>query len=179
MSYWKILWSFVGVMLSWFLMFLEVLHHCLRIWSSSPLLQSSLTAFGREIPSVNLARDSEACMDGYTFSTLLAPSCSRILKLVCLLFILQSTKESVDSLTFFPPKAALNLKFVVFSRPTVLGQFSTCAHWSPAKSCSCHHQKHAQAASHRVEACVGEIQGVLVVPWSIGKIWGWGAPSGS
>lgn len=53
---------------------------------------SLLTDFRRELASVSLARDlrlSQTCY-GYACSMLLAPSCDRILKLVCLLLILQS-----------------------------------------------------------------------------------------
>ena len=89
----KLLCFFGGVMFPCFSMFLEVLHCCLQIWRSNQLLQSLLTGFGREIPSVNSVRNSEASSNfsyGYTCSTLLVPSSGGILKIACHLSILQS-----------------------------------------------------------------------------------------
>lgn len=115
------------VMLPWSLMLPEVSQSCLHIWSSSHLLQSLLTAFGREIPSVSLARYSEASVDTPSPHSLL-PLVAEFLNRACLFSILQSTKESAHSLSFFLSKVVLKLKFVVSSWPTDLGQFSTCAH---------------------------------------------------
>ena len=46
---------------------------------------------------------------------ILAPSCGKILKLVCLLSLLQCSEPSADSLPFAFPGAELKVKFVVSS----------------------------------------------------------------
>ena len=60
---------------------------------------------------------------GYTCSTLLAPSCGRILKLVNLWF-LQLTKLAAGNLSLVLQKVALQLKFVVSLTPTDAGLIS-------------------------------------------------------
>ena len=123
----RLLWSFGGVIVPWFFMFLEVLWCCLHIWSSSYLLQSLLIDFGREIPSVSPARHSE--VSGYAYSTFLVASCGRILKLICLLSILQCTRPEADRLPFAFPRIELKLEFVVSPWPADLGHLSTHAHY--------------------------------------------------
>ena len=59
----RLLWSFGSVMFPWFITFLGVSHFCLHTCSSGHLLQFSLTDFGREIPTISPARDSEAFSD--------------------------------------------------------------------------------------------------------------------
>ena len=63
---------------------------------------------------------------GYTHSVLFVPSYGRILKPVCLLWILQCTRPSADSLSFVFPKVALQLKCVISLWSAVLGLLSAC-----------------------------------------------------
>ena len=96
--------------------------HCLRhILSSSHLLQSLLTNSGKELPSFRPTRDSEIFFR-YAFSTLLAPSCGRIIKLVYFLSILLHSRPITDSFLFVYPKAMLNVQ--------------VCGHFLTHKFCS-------------------------------------------
>lgn len=73
------------------------------------------TIFKGEIPLLALlgVLSLSQASYGHVCSMLLAFSYGRILKLVCILWILQNTRPSADSLSFLFPKVALQLKFVV------------------------------------------------------------------
>lgn len=120
-----------------FFVFCDVLHCCLCIWSSSHLLKSLLTTFGRKIPSVNFSRESVPVLDllwAHLFH-LLAPICGRIIQLVCLFWILEYTSLRSESLYLFfrvGAKAQVcNLSLVRRFRSLYL-----CAHWLPALAAS-------------------------------------------
>lgn len=85
----RLLWSSGGVMFLWFFIFFEVLYYCLHIWSSSPPPPVLLITFRREIPSISLLGilSLSQTVYGYMCSTMIA--LSWILKLICLLSILQ------------------------------------------------------------------------------------------
>ena len=57
MALWSVirglLWSFGGVFILWFFIFLEGFCCCLHIWSSNHLSWSLSTYFGKEIPSIS------------------------------------------------------------------------------------------------------------------------------
>lgn len=63
----------------------------------------------------------------YSCFSLLVPSYGRILKLICLLLILQSTRPPADRFCSVFLKVALQLKFVVSSLPAHHGLSSACA----------------------------------------------------
>ena len=98
------------------------------------------------MPSISLTSDSEAFCR-YTCSKFLVPSCGRILKLVCLLLILQHTRLGDDSLPFVSPKVALEFKLAVSPWPTDSGQLSAQVHYPFAKACSCCYQWTSQGDS--------------------------------
>ena len=80
-----LLWStVVSFFLSRFFRFLQILHHGLYTSNSSHLFQSLLTDFGIEILSTSPTRDSEQAFYRYAYPMHVAPSCGRILKLICL-----------------------------------------------------------------------------------------------
>lgn len=81
---------------------------------------------------LNLSRTFQ----GYVCSLLLAPACCIILKLVCLLLILQHMRPGADSFPSAFSRVVLKLKFVIPLWPKSLRCHSVCVHWLSAKSCS-------------------------------------------
>ena len=116
-----------GVVFPWFFVFLG-LHCCLGIWSSNHFLQFLLSLV-EKIPSIILAQTLRLSQifHRYTCSKPLAPNDGRILKLVCLLLILQHIMPRADSLSFVSPKLQLKFQFVIFSRLANSGVFYLCS----------------------------------------------------
>ena len=108
-------------MFLWFFVFLDVLCCCLPIWNSIHLLQLLLTAFQREIFSISCIRDLRFSQTFYGIVHLIHASCSvalscgRILKLVCLLSVLQCNRTSADSLPLFFPKCGTKVQVCCLS----------------------------------------------------------------
>ena len=124
----RLLWYLGGIIFPWLFMFLEVLCHCLHIWSSSTASSSLhwLTLGEKYLPSALLEILRLSQSYGNACSTLLPPSCDRILKLVCLLSILQHTILGGNSLPFAFPQAVLKVKFCHLS--CIFGPaFFTCS----------------------------------------------------
>ena len=84
-------WSLGNFLFPWFFIFLVVLHCCFAIWSDSHLHQSLLAAFRWEILFIGPAYILGLSLTLNAYS-LLAPSCGRILKVVCLFLTLQGTR---------------------------------------------------------------------------------------
>ena len=175
----RLLWSFGGVMSSWFFIFLEVLNCCLHISSCSHLLQSLLCLGDKYLPSalLGILRLSQNFY-GYTCPMLLAPSSGRILKLVCHISILKCTRLCVDSLPFVFPKVVPKLKFMLSSWPVDWAWLSECSLavcqslLSPPPS-----RAHRELA---MGICVWVRQPELCgCPWASWEICGQGVPSGS
>ena len=119
---------------------------------SSHLLQLLLTDFRGEIP-ISRARETEAFFLRLSMDTpppgFLLPFFFRIIRLLCLLWILQHTRLRANGLSFVFPKMALRLKFVVSPWPTDLGQLSVCAPY--------------------ISVCVGSIHREPVTGWA--NVW--------
>lgn len=99
--------------------------------------------------------------------------CGRILKLVYLSLILQSTRLSADSLSFAFPRAVLRLKFVVSVWSADLGCLSVCAHSLSSKLTLATTGSAQQGAGHRVGTCLGEVcrmLGVLMGQLTISQV---------
>ena len=145
--------------------------------------QSLLTGCGREILSISLVRDSEAfpeLLHAYTCSTLLACSCGRTLKIVCLISILQSQTWHWQPLFAFP-KVLLNIQMYAFSQShSVRLAFCTCLE-TFMKSLSGHPLGYSQGTSHGVGgSCGWDTWSVEGVP--LGQLWEmhkWGVLSSS
>lgn len=126
----RLLWALCGFTFPWLFIFLEVLHCCFHVYSSSHLFQSLLTDFGREILPSNPAGDSEALLD---------------LLWICLLHVswfllwgnswahipfsvLQYSRLGAARLSFAFPKMEVNIKFVISPWLTGSGWRSACVH---------------------------------------------------
>lgn len=136
-------------------MLLKVLFFCLCIWSSSYLLQSLLSAFGRETPYFSLNRCLEAIPE-LIWVQVLHASCYLlriILKLACLLWILKCPGPSVDSLSFVFSNIVLELKFVCPCPTDSAGFLHTL---QPSAKAYFHffHWEHTQGDGMRSEACI-------------------------
>ena len=126
-----------------FLIFCDVLHCCLCIWSSSHLFKSLLTAFGRKITSVNPARESVATSDllWVHLLHLLAPFVAELLSL-CAFFGSCNTPAWVLTASLRFPKGGAKAQVCNLSLTWRFRWFYLCAHWPPAKDHSCcHHQE--------------------------------------
>lgn len=109
--------------------FLEVLNCCLHILSNSHLLWSLLTDFGKELSSFSSTRvlRLSQTLFGYICFTLLAPSCGRIVKLLCFYSILLLNRPVTDSFLFAFPKVMLNAQVCgLFVAHRFSSPFCTC-----------------------------------------------------
>lgn len=77
---------------------------------------------------------------------LLAPICVRIIQLVCLLWILEHTSLSSESLYLFFREGA-KAQVCNFSLVRRFRCLYLCAHWPPALAA---HKEYAEGAGHRV-----------------------------
>lgn len=99
----------------------EVLHCCPCTSSGSHFLQSSLTDFRKEIPSISSNRDSEAFSDLHQINLLPFTAESRLLIPYCM-------RRDADSVLLAFPGVKLKLKFVVPSCPEDWSQLSARVH---------------------------------------------------
>lgn len=125
----KLLWPFCDVIFIWIFIFLEVLNCYLHILSNNHLLWSLLTDFGKELPSFSSTRVLRFFQPlfGYICFTLLAPSCGRIVKLLCFYSILLLNRPVTDSFPFAFLKVMLNAQVCgLFVAHRFSSPFCTC-----------------------------------------------------
>lgn len=96
--------SVVSCFPDFFFIFLDFLQCCLHMWCISNFLQSLLSLGVKYLPSSLLMIVKLSHIYWYTSSTLLAPPCGRILKLLCLLLVFQHTRPGAVSLPLHPTR---------------------------------------------------------------------------
>lgn len=171
----EIIMFLCGAMFSYFFMGLNTLCCCFHIWRSSYLLQSLLTGFGREMPSLVIpGRDSEALKPFLwmrSFNTSLSIlKVRRILKIVCF-SILQSQARCWKSPVYFTQggvlKSSSSCAFSCSIKPVV------CARCLYLLSTGCSHGVHFEEGN-------GEVCRVFVMLMDrFGGVFRPGVPSSS
>lgn len=178
-GYWKIIVFLRDIMFPWFFMFFEKSFSCccLHIWRSSYHLQSLLTGFGREIPSVSPAEHSEDFSD-FFYGNTCSVSLGKFLRWHSLSWSCKA-QLNADNLSFAFFRALLNAQvFVLFPKPVELGRLPAHANYLSAKTDTHCPWGHERRAGHMmVGVCVGKLCSVGGICYLV-EICRWGIPSG-